>query len=125
MIEQTVISRTLVQRVLGVLLLFSALLYLLMLIIQMPELQQTSAGLINEDNAGWSFTISIATTIVFVFSRLVLGYIVYLNKPLAHWLFFSLCLLTLISGGMGFVLAIAALMVRFWPDNDIKNSNAD
>jgi hypothetical protein len=123
--EPTVISRTLVQRVLGVLLLFSALLYVLMLIFRMPELQQTNAEFINEANAGWSFITSIATTIVFVFSRLTLGYVVYLNKPLAHWLFFSLCLLTLISGGIGFVLAIAALMVRFWPDNDIKNSNVD
>tara|TARA_R110002126_G_scaffold38993_8_gene116010 strand:+ start:1125 stop:1433 length:309 start_codon:yes stop_codon:yes gene_type:complete len=98
-------------------LLFSALLYLLLAIVQMPRLKQSNDLFFSYDANEWVFFGSLATSALFVFSRLVLGYIVYLRKPIAPWLFCCLCLLTLLSGGLGFVLAVAALLVRFWPEN--------
>ncbi|MBE7215957.1 hypothetical protein MK852_16185 [Shewanella benthica] len=107
-------NRALIQKGIGSALILSGLVLLVLKVSSISDSHQTWDSWASPENGTMWFIGVLVLELVFLASRFILGYFVYLSKNMRPWLIYPLAVLTAVSGLSGIVLVAAVLVLRFW-----------
>lgn len=108
-------NRELIQRLIGGALVLSGVVLFVLKVLSIPEARESWAAWASPESGMMWFVGALFLDLIFLLSRLALGYLVFLDRRIRPWLFYPLAAITAISGLSGLALVLAAVVLRWWP----------
>ncbi len=103
------------QKFIGGALVVSGVVLSVLAVLSIPETRQSWASWAQPEGGVMWFVGALFLELIFLLSRFVLGYLLFLNRRIRPWLFYPLAGITALSGLSGVVLVLAVLALRWWP----------
>lgn len=116
-------NRELIQQLIGGALLLSGFVLLVLKVLSIPEARESWAAWASPESGTMWFIGTLFLELIFILSRFVLGYLVFLNRRIRPWLFYPHAAITAVSGLSGMALVLAALALRWWPGSSYATEN--
>lgn len=101
----------------------SGVVLLVLKVLSIPEARQSWAVWAQPESGMMWFVGASLLELIFLLSRFVLGYLLFLNRSIRAWLFYPLAAITALSGISGVALVLAALALRWWSRGSYATEN--